>query len=128
MARPVGLSLLETVLSVFIFSLVVLLLFELLPTSLLAVRRAEQRQLAGHLAASLAAERMARPFQGLAEGIEPLDPVTSEGVEFTPTVEVFRLPDFEPERLKGIRVTVTWQERGKTWTVRREVLVSGVRR
>lgn len=123
-----GLSLLETVLSVFILSLVVLLLFELLPTSLLAVRRAEQRQLAGHLAASLIAERMATPFQSLPLGIEPLDPIVSEGIEFTPTIEVFRLPDYEPEKLKGVRVTVTWRERGKSWTVQREVLVSGVRR
>ncbi|MCA9779972.1 MAG: type II secretion system protein [Candidatus Eremiobacteraeota bacterium] len=117
-----ALTLLETIVSIFIISMLVLLLMQLFPTSFLAGRRSVQHSEAGRVAEEVLVQKRLLPFHELTSGEENLEGVERNGVLYTRTVTIFELPEANPEKLKGIRVLVNWEERGKTWTVRRDFL------
>lgn len=122
MARHVkGLTLLETLFSVFLVATVLLFLLELYPTTLLAERRAQQKQQAGNLAQSLVHDYLAPPFNQLQPGTETLDPTVIDGCEFSAQREVFAVDGANPDYVLGIRVVVSWQERGAQFSVTREL-------
>lgn len=120
--RTRGLSLLETILSIFLLGMVVLVVMQLFPTSFLATRRSEQRAQAARVAEDVLSRQRALPFGQLIVGATELEPVVSGGVSYAPRVEVFAPEGANPDKLNGIRVTVNWQERGKTWSVSRDFL------
>ncbi len=124
-----GVSLLELVLSIFILGLVVIFLFNLYPTSILAVRQAEQQLLANTLARSLIAERQARSYDALVVGDhQQLAPITREGVVFHPVLEVYPIAGKDPNLVKRLRVTLTWGDPADPKEVSHETLVSGLQR
>lgn len=121
-----GLSLLETIFSVFLVGLAILFILELFPGSLLAERRASQRAQAGNLAQSLVHELLAVPFAQLEVGVEQLEPVVAAQLEFRATREVFVVGSAAPENALGIRAVVTWTERGRDFSVMREQVVARI--
>lgn len=122
-------SLLETILAVFLLGLMVLFLFELLPGSVFAIRRGQNQLMAGQLAQSILSERQAASFNQLVVGSsQALDPVTRENLVMRPEVVVEAVPDFEPDQLKSLRVVVRWQDRGRDFEEVRQVYVARVQR
>lgn len=103
----------ETIFSLFVVSMIVILVSSLYPGSLLSVKKSEHRLLASNLAQSTLEEQLQRPFEELAEGEHALPPHSEAGVEFERTVTILKDPEVELDLLRGYRVTVTWEFRGR---------------
>lgn len=126
-----GISLAELILSFFLLLLTVLLIFQLYPTAVSSVRISGQRSQANALAASVLAEYLDRPFSQLTLGLAPpRAAVPGRGTSFQPSVEILPVnqPGVRPERIRAIRVTVTWTDRGTERRVVREQWRTDVRR
>lgn len=118
MGRRGGFSLLEAILAITTLAVVLILVFNLFPTSLWAMRKAEHRMQADTMARTLLNEYRAMPFSRLTElTLEPpqaLPPQRGAGeVDFYPVIEVRRVGDTPPERLVELRVTIDWSSRGQ---------------
>lgn len=96
--------------SIFLISMLMILLLNLYPGSVLAVRRAEQIQRADRIAQSILSDGLARPFGSLVIGqVEDMSPVVQAGVTFGRRLEVVAV-DGDPNLIKGLRATVSWDE------------------
>ncbi|MEW6277586.1 MAG: hypothetical protein AB1758_03105 [Candidatus Eremiobacterota bacterium] len=115
-----AMTLAEALLGMFLMLLVVVLVFELYPMALSSVRASGQRIQAEALADSILARWMDRPFDQLVPGpATPLPDTPGRGTVFSSSVEVLLVndPRVNPDRIRSIRVTVAWEDRG----VRRQV-------
>jgi uncharacterized protein (TIGR02598 family) len=124
-----GFSLVETIFAASILSIVLMVLFNLYPSSLLAVKRAEHRLEATTLAQSVLEKKRTRPFgelNSLSPGqyytadqdadLKALRPPQSpDGVQLEPEFQIFHIPDpdTDPGRLLGLRAKVKWKETSK---------------
>lgn len=115
-----GVTLIESMIALSLLSVLLVVVLNLFPTSMRAIRQTEERQAATDLACSLLEKQAARPFTELT----PAPPVElpAEG-DFRPTLEVFRVPDSQEDFLRGLRVTVRWGDQ----EVRQELWVTSVR-
>lgn len=114
-----GVTLIEAILSLALLSVLVIVVLNLFPTSMRAVRQTEERQTATDLACSWLERQAARPFAELTPGppVE-LPAQVIDRVEYRPTLEIFRVPDSESKFLRGLRVTVRWRDQttsGELW-------------
>ena len=108
--RRRGFSLLETVFSSALLAAVMLMLFNLYPSSALAVRRSQNQLQADQIGESLLAEQQALPFTQLrSTAPDELPDVTQGGTVYKRQVEVFTIAGSDPELLKGVRGIVTWE-------------------
>lgn len=129
MRQTKGLTLTETIFALFLLGTVLVLLFNLFPTSVVALRQAEARNRAHQIANGVITRQMSLPYSQLvASGPTPLNPVASGGVTFQPTLEVFDIPGRNPLYLRGLRVTVNWSVGDKQHQVNQEVWVPNARR
>ncbi len=115
-----GFALLEVIFAAFILSLTCLAVLTILPGSILAEKRAQNRMAAEALA--LADLERARVIAFGSLDAAPARKVTLNQTEFT----VLRTVTLEPPRLKKLRVTASWEEAG--WTAssaRREIVMEG---
>lgn len=109
--------------------MVVLLLANLFPTSVIALRAAESRNRATLIADGILTKQMALPYSDLIPGPPvTLPEVKDSGTTYTPTLEVFTISGRNPDYLKGLRVVVAWTDREKNQEVRQEVWVPNARR
>lgn len=129
-----GFSLIETIFAASILSLVMMVLFNLYPSSLLAVRRAEHRLEATTLAQSILETKRAEPFSVLAaktpdlyytrqndDDLKKLAPgsdangiVKEDGVTLVPSFKVFHVSGTDPSRMLGLQAVVEWDENQNT--------------
>jgi len=118
-----GFSIIETIFAASILSIVIMVLFNLYPSSLLAVKRAEHRLEATTLVQSILEEKRAGPFTALTAlspetyyNITP-PPAGEDGVQLKPKFKVFLVPNTEsawpPKRIVGLQVVVEWRETKK---------------
>lgn len=124
--RRRGASLAEAILCFAILTLVIILIFNLYPTSVAAVRVSGQKLQATALADSILDEQMEKPFPSLVPGAPVnLPPVAARGAELQPSLQIFKPvePGVDPTLLIGIRVRVVWTDHG----VRREILREAIR-
>ncbi|MCE7874383.1 hypothetical protein DYH09_28985 [bacterium CPR1] len=124
--RRRGASLAEAILCFAILTLVVLLIFNLYPTSVAAVRVSGQRLQANALADSILEEQLTRPFSQLVPGpTQALPAVPGRGATFQPSVQFFAVnrAGIDPGLLVGVRVRVVWTDH----QVQREILREAVR-
>lgn len=114
----------EVVLAAALLGLVVPFLFQLYPTSLLAIRRGENQLEATELARAVLEEWRARPFAALPAGETSLPPVPGAGqVEFQRRLAIRHVSS----RLIELRSIVEWTVRQKTYRTEHAVYVSKVR-
>lgn len=122
-----GLSLIETMIAAAVLFLVVSILLNLLPSSLLAIKRAEQRIQAGNIAQSILEEQRGVRFDSLAAGTPRVfDPVQVAGMSYEPVLEVEDDP--EVAGVKKLKVTVRWRQRDRDYSVVRELTLCRVPR
>lgn len=118
-----GFTLIETLLSGVILSVIIVLLFNLFPTSMLSLRRGEHTLKATALARTLLESKRAGPFSAL-DTAPALDPQTGDdGTVYTPS---YTSTD-EGSRLRRIRVTVDWLENGAHRNLAKELWVCDLR-
>jgi type II secretory pathway pseudopilin PulG len=123
-----GVALTELVVSIFILGLVMIALFNLYPTSVLAIKKAEEQLLADNVARSVLERQLAGAFSNLqVDTVRTLPVVEAENVTFTPEVSVFAIPGREPSLVKRVRVRVFWTTRNEEREVIHETVTSSLR-
>lgn len=109
--------------------MVVLLLANLFPTTVVALRAAEAKNRANLIAEGILTKRMSAPYSTLvASAPQTLPEVKEAGVTYTPELEIFDIPGRRPDYIKGLRVTVRWTTARKNHQIRQEVWVPNARR
>lgn len=125
--RQRGLSIAETVLGATIAALLALAVLTLLPSTMGLVQRSRETNVATYLAHDTLELLAARPFAALVPG--PADtrevPVPAP---YRLQASVEAVDGFSTQRLKRLRVSVSWPYRQKTLEVEQELYVHGVRR
>lgn len=122
-------TLAEVILSTLILSLVMMTVFNLFPSSALAVKKAEQRMTADALAQAGLEECRAAPFSALVLGTYDVGNVTCGGTTFQRAREIFQ-PGGSPDTkyLKGVRLRVTWTEQNRPMEMQAETWIVNVER
>ncbi len=113
----------EAILCFAILTLVIILIFNLYPTSVASVRVSGQRLQAISLADTLIDRQLERPFKQLVPAAPVALPVEkARGAELRPTLEIYAVnePGVTPGLLVGIRVRVQWTDHGVTREIVRE--------
>ncbi len=123
-----GMSLAEVIFSGVLALLLCLAILSAFPTSLWAVSQSENLIQADQLAQSALDEVQARPFAELTPGPVELAPVRIAGLDFTRRLEVFEVPGSRADLIKGLRMTIYWEERGRPREAVHELWVSGLPR
>jgi len=123
--RPRGLSLIETIFATFILGLVGMALISVLPTSVMAEKRSQNRIMGENVAMSLLERYRVESFDALADGdVDLPDRPPVNGVAF----KVHRTVTLSTSgRLKRVRLAVSWDEAG--WgrgQSTRQVVVEGL--
>lgn len=110
-----GLSLAETIVALFLAALLVVLLTNLFPGAVAAMRQSEIKTHALQVCQSILAQEQTRPFSELVAGTSEARPAVKRALHsLKPRVEVFPVPGHDPELLLGVRVTVLWETRNRT--------------
>ncbi len=126
-----GVTLAESILAIFLMSLIVLLIFNLYPTAMMSLRGSGQNLQANDVANSVLDEYQEKRFNTLVVGAPiQLPNRPGRGTEYTPVVEIFDVerPGVDKTRIKGIRVTVSWVDQGVAHKLVRETLRTNVLR
>ncbi len=122
-----GVSLLETILAGFIISLVTMAVFNIFPTSAMAVKRGEMQLLADAIAERELEQLRVAPFDSLALGPGPaVAPETRYGTTFNTAITISRVPGSDEDVLKRATVVVTWTHSNKNYTSTREAWLVSV--
>ena len=117
-----GLTLVELIISLSLLLLVLMFVLNTFPSSLIGLRHSESRMCAERLAHGSLEEGLAQNFESLLiDTTQPLTPHTLNGIDYTQSLEVFRVPNWDPLRLKGLRVTVKWMDRGRAQQLIKEM-------
>lgn len=122
-----GFSLVETILAAFILSLITMAVFNIFPSSVMAVKRGEMELEADSIAAQILEEHRARPFEELVlAGPAPLAPLTLGGTKFEPFLQIDDVPGCSDQHLRAVRVEVRWSHSGKSYSLAREAWIVSV--
>jgi Tfp pilus assembly protein PilV len=127
---PRGLSLIEVIFAATLIGMLMIFLICLFPSSVMAIRHAEHRIKALHLAQSYLEEKRYGAFSELYAAPEDLyDVMGDDGTVYHPCdYECFDIYDADPAHLKGIRVTVTWKETSSDYSITQELHVFSLQR
>jgi Tfp pilus assembly protein PilV len=110
--RTRGVSIAETLIAIFLLALLILAVFNMFPTTVLANRQGSERLQAVSVAQSALAEARSRPFGELTIGMtESLPEKATRGTTYMSQLKVLAPDQGSPDRLKVLEVTVTWQAR-----------------
>ena len=127
MKKARGFSLGEMVFCLALLTLVLGGVLKLLPVSTLAIRRVECSFHAHSLAESALERDRSGGFGNLVIGTAPTVSTTLDNMTYDTVVEVFQVGTNDVKLIKGLRATVQWQYRGKTYQVVRESWMSAVK-
>lgn len=113
-----GFSLVELIITTTLMGFILLILFNLYPQSVMAIKHAENRLKAATLAQSLIEQKRAGPFTDIAT-----QPTNEEIYALTGDLpwkvdyECVAIPDTDPTKIVKVTVTVSWTERrSRQWT------------
>ncbi len=123
-----GFSLMELIFTATLLSVIILAFFNLLPSSIMAIRHAEHRIEATAFADSILEEKRSSPFSKIEEtpAIPPFS--GNDSTSYTYVYEPLYSPGADANHLKGMKVTVTWREKENQFSLTRELYVSSIRR
>lgn len=119
-----GFALIEAVFAFALVGFMLVVTLNLLPSSVVAVRKGEERLQAENLARSFLEQARGASFGSLAPGTTDLE---SPLPQFIVQQEVYPVDGADPDQLLGVRITVSWTARGRPQELVREVWVSRVR-
>jgi len=126
--RGRGVTLAELVITVTLFGLVIMLLFNLYPGSITALNHAGCLFEAANLAQSLLAEMKEGPFNGFDAPPGPGDKPGAHGATYHYVYTPLTLTGVDPNYLKGVKVTVSWEERNRSYSISKELIVSKIQK
>ncbi|MBI3929145.1 MAG: type II secretion system protein [Armatimonadetes bacterium] len=124
MNRARAFTIAETILATFILSIVMMTLFNIFPTSSMAVKKAEVRLRADNLAQSALEEYRSRGFDSLVlDTIDDLGTSEAGGVRYSTTITTSAGTN---ALLKRLVAEVSWEFQGKTEQVRHETWIADI--
>lgn len=122
-----GFTLIETILATFILSLITMAVFNIFPSSVMAVKRGEMELQADSIAQQYLEECRAQPWEELVVGpAVALPQVTSAGTVFRPRLRVLAVPGSDVNHLRAVRVTVDWTHSAKSHSMVRESWIASL--
>lgn len=114
-------SMLEVVISAFLFGAVSIVLLNLYPSALLGMARTQARTRAVELARSTLATVRSLPWDELAVGTDKvLETRTVDAVAYKVRLVVLNPPEGSADRLRLVRVIISWDQKSLTreaWVV-----------
>jgi len=117
--RPArGFTLLETLVSLVMVSMLVMVVYNLLPLAFVATRQAGRETQADALATSLLEEYRAKPFSHLVPGTLRPDAVTVGGTTYLPVIRVSQPTGPGAGRLRHLEVEVSWTHGNRAHSAR----------
>lgn len=117
-------SVAETLIGIFLLALLILVVFNMFPTTVLANRQGSERLQAVTVAQSALAEARSRPFDQLFVGtVETLPIRKTRGTQYSSELRVLAPDEGDPDRLKVLEVTVTWQARNIERTIQERLWI-----
>ena len=122
-----GISIAETLIGIFLLALILTVLFNLFPTTVLANRKGTKQLEASNLAQSTLSELRARPFDSLTVGLnESLPEHLAGGNRYQVSFKVLG-PEFgDPDNLKVLEVKVEWTSNNQEQILTEKVWVHKV--
>lgn len=122
-------TLVEVAFSLALFAICILLLVGLLPGLISGNQLSAQQLQAGDLAQSILEQQRALPFEQLQPGSRNLSPVVTSQGHYSPVLVIDGVPG-EPNlnRIRRLTVSVSWSERRRTHSLRRELYVAKISR
>lgn len=122
-----GISLLETILAGFIISLVTMSVFNIFPTSAMAVKRGEMQLLADSIADRELEQLRVAPFDSFPLGPGPaVAPESHHGTTFNTVITIGQVTGSDENVLKRATVVVSWTHSNKNYTSTREAWLVSV--
>lgn len=121
-----ALSLVEAVVFVSLITVVLLLVFNLFPTSSVSVHKARQMTQASAMAQGHLEQARAQSFKNLKVGLTDLPEEKVGDVTFKPVREVYEVEGEDKERLVEVRVTVHWEYRNAQRQLIETLLAAGL--
>jgi hypothetical protein len=130
--RISGLSLAELVITVTLFGFIIMLLFNIYPTSIGAIKHGQLLFESSSLAQSKIEEIRREPFTTLDAPPASVDDYFSDRtlyhIDYT-AIDVKSLdPAVNTDMLKGIRVTISWKERTNEYSIFKDLYISKIQR
>ena len=122
--RQTAFSLMEIVVSLAILGLVIALVLNVFPSSVMASYSASEQMEAENLAQSFIEETRATGFSSLTVGTSIL---ISPSPRFQVQREIFVPTGADADQTIGVRVTITWESKKKQRELIREIWLSSVR-
>ncbi|GEM_PF-2588067 len=122
-------TLVEVLFAAALISLIMMILFTLLPSGVLMARRGAHNLKAVCIAQALLEEKRSGPYNDLyALPTDFSDKTGEDGTVYHPhDYEVLAVKDADPEVVKTLRIHVTWKEKDKEYTVFQELYVTKVK-
>ena len=124
MTRERGFSLMEIVVSLALLGLIVGLVINIFPGSIVASHAGSEQMAAENLAQSFIEETRAAGFSSLTVGTEPM---SSPDPKYQLQREIFVPSGADADRTLGLRITVRWESKKRQRELTREVWLSSVR-
>lgn len=107
-----GVAIAETLVAIFLLALLILVVFNLFPTTVMANRQGSERLQALSVAQTALSEARNRPFESLVVGSASSYPDTkADGLVFHTLVKVLPPERGDGTRLKILEVAVSWTSR-----------------
>lgn len=123
-----GVSATEVIFSLFLLTILVVLVMNLLPASMLGVRQSQQKLQAEEIAQSTLDAQMVRPFPELTLGTQALQSVKLDNRVYELNMTVANHETEPSDRLRKIIITVSWNHRGHRKELKREMWRADVER
>jgi len=108
--EPAGLTLIEIIITTTLLGMILLFLFTIYPNAVMAIRSGEHRLKAANIAQSMLEKKMAVPFYDIDTPLTEKNMTGEDGTAYALSYETLPIPDTNTQRIRKIRVTVTWEE------------------
>jgi len=122
-----GFTLVEMIITTVLLGMIVLFLFNIYPNAVLAIRRGEHRLKASYAAQAVLERKIASSFYDIDAPLTGKTVTGDDGTVYTISYEALSLPDTNPQNLRRIKVTVTWEEQSSRCKVFKEYDVCDIR-
>ena len=119
-----GVSIAETLIAILLLALLILVVFNMFPTLVLANRQGSERLQAVAVAQNRLAEARSRPFDQLIVGTtEALPDTQDRGIVYSSVLSILPPESGDPSRLKILEVSVSWTTRNVQRTIREKLWI-----
>jgi hypothetical protein len=125
--RSRGVSIAETLVAIFLLALLITVVFNLFPTTILANRQGSERLRALNVAQSVLANKRTVAFSDLVVGSsEQLEQREVGGHSYQPTVRILAPSQGDPGNLKVLQVSVAWESKSQKHRLTEEIWIHRV--